>query len=78
MLTRLGLAAKRDSRPTALRRGMRAEGLAPPARSSAPVSLKVMDEPVHGLDPASQRTLQDLIAEAVRTREALVIRRPPT
>jgi ABC-2 type transport system ATP-binding protein len=72
LLTRLGLAAKRDSRPTALSRGMR-QKVSLACALIRPYSLLVMDEPVVGLDPASQRTLQDLIAEAVRGGAAVLL-----
>ncbi len=72
LLTRLGLAAKRDSRPTALSRGMR-QKVSLACALIRPYSLLVMDEPVVGLDPASQRTLQDLIAEAVRAGAAVLL-----
>jgi ABC-2 type transport system ATP-binding protein len=64
LLVRLGLAAKHDSRPAALSRGMR-QKVSLACAFVRPFSLLLLDEPVVGLDPASQRTLRELIAEAV-------------
>ncbi len=63
LLTRLGLEGKRDARPGALSRGMRQKvGLG--CALIRPHSLLVLDEPVVGLDPASQQTLRALLLEA--------------
>ncbi len=63
LLTRLGLEGKRDARPGALSRGMRQKvGLG--CALIRPHSLLVLDEPVVGLDPASQQTLRELLLEA--------------
>lgn len=72
LLVRLGLDAKRDSRPTALSRGMRQKA-ALACALVRPSSLLLLDEPVVGLDPASQRTLQELIAEAARAGAAVLL-----
>jgi ABC-2 type transport system ATP-binding protein len=63
LLTRLGLEGKRDARPGALSRGMRQKvGLG--CALIRPHRLLVLDEPVVGLDPASQQTLRELLLEA--------------
>jgi ABC-2 type transport system ATP-binding protein len=64
LLVRLGLDAKHESRPAALSRGMR-QKVSLACALVRPFSLLVLDEPVVGLDPASQRTLRELIDEAV-------------
>jgi ABC-2 type transport system ATP-binding protein len=63
LLTRLGLEGKRDARPGTLSRGMRQKvGLG--CALIRPHRLLVLDEPVVGLDPASQQTLRELLLEA--------------
>jgi ABC-2 type transport system ATP-binding protein len=63
LLIRLGLEGKRDARPGALSRGMRQKvGLG--CALIRPHRLLVLDEPVVGLDPASQQTLRELLLEA--------------
>ena len=64
LLVRLGLAARTDAVPGALSRGMR-QKLSLACSLVRPFRLLVLDEPVVGLDPAAQRTLRELIAEAV-------------
>lgn len=65
LLVRLGLAERTDAVPGALSRGMR-QKLALACALVRPFSLLVLDEPVVGLDPAAQRTLTELVAEATR------------
>jgi len=72
LLTRLELVARRDSRPTALSRGMR-QKVSLACALVRPFSLLLLDEPVVGLDPASQRTLRDLIAEAADGGAAVLL-----
>ena len=72
LLVRLGLESKTDSRPTALSRGMR-QKVSLACALVRPFSLLLLDEPVVGLDPASQRTLRELIAEAVRAGAAVLL-----
>ncbi|HEY3774249.1 MAG TPA: ABC transporter ATP-binding protein [Solirubrobacteraceae bacterium] len=72
LLVRLGLANKTDSRPTSLSRGMR-QKVSLACALVRPFSLLVLDEPVVGLDPASQRTLRELIAEAVADGAAVLL-----
>ena len=72
LLVRLELASKADSRPTSLSRGMR-QKVSLACALVRPFSLLVLDEPVVGLDPASQRTLRELIAEAVADGAAVLL-----
>jgi ABC-2 type transport system ATP-binding protein len=72
LLIRLELDAKRDSRPVSLSRGMR-QKLSLACALIRPYSLLLLDEPVVGLDPASQRTLRELIAEAVGAGAAALL-----
>jgi ABC-2 type transport system ATP-binding protein len=72
LLVRLGLETKSDSRPTALSRGMR-QKVSLACALVRPFSLLILDEPVVGLDPASQRTLRELIAEAVGDGAAVLL-----
>jgi ABC-2 type transport system ATP-binding protein len=72
LLERFGLGAKGGSRPTSLSRGMR-QKVSLVCALVRPFSLLVLDEPVVGLDPASQRTLRELIAEAVRDGAAVLL-----
>jgi ABC-2 type transport system ATP-binding protein len=71
LLLRLGLGEKVEARPGALSRGMR-QKVALACALVRPFSLLVLDEPVVGLDPAAQRTLCELIAEA-KARGAAVL-----
>ena len=63
LLSRLGLEGKRDAQPGALSRGMR-QKVQLACALIRPHSLLVLDEPVVGLDPASQQTLRALLLEA--------------
>jgi ABC-2 type transport system ATP-binding protein len=63
LLIRLGLESKRDARPGALSRGMR-QKVQLGCALIRPHGLLVLDEPVVGLDPASQQTLRELLLEA--------------
>ena len=63
LLGRFGLADKRDARPGELSRGMR-QKLQIGCALIRPHRLLVLDEPVVGLDPASQHTLRELLLEA--------------
>lgn len=72
LLIRFGLEAKRESRPTALSRGMR-QKVSLACALVRPYSLLLLDEPVVGLDPASQRTLRELIAEATTAGAAVLL-----
>lgn len=72
LLERLGLAGKSDSRPGALSRGMR-QKLQLACALVRPHRLLMLDEPVVGLDPASQRMLQRLLLEAKRNGVAVVL-----
>jgi len=72
LLGRLGLAEKVDAMPGTLSRGMR-QKLQLACALIRPWRLLVLDEPVVGLDPASQRTLQALLVEAKRAGKAVVL-----
>jgi ABC-2 type transport system ATP-binding protein len=72
LLGRLGLADKAGSRPGSLSRGMR-QKTALACALSRPFSLLVLDEPVVGLDPASQRTLQEILTTAKHDRAAVLL-----
>jgi ABC-2 type transport system ATP-binding protein len=72
LLERLGLAGKSDARPGALSRGMR-QKLQLACALVRPHRLLMLDEPVVGLDPASQRMLQQLLLEAKRDGVAVVL-----
>lgn len=65
LLVRLGLAQRAEALPGALSRGMR-QKVSLACALIRPFSLLVLDEPVVGLDPAAQRTLRELVAEAAR------------
>ena len=65
LLGRLGLDGKRDARPGELSRGMR-QKVQLGCALIRPCRLLVLDEPVVGLDPASQQTLRELLLEAKR------------
>ena len=72
LLARLGLADKRDARPGTLSRGMR-QKVQLACALVRPWRLLVLDEPVVGLDPASQRVLRELLLEAKRSGRAVVL-----
>ena len=68
----LALADKADARPGQLSRGMRQKAQLACALIR-PSRLLVLDEPVVGLDPASQRTLRELLLEAKRADRAVLL-----
>jgi len=72
LLGHLGLGEKLDAMPGTLSRGMRQKAQLACALVR-PWSLLVLDEPVVGLDPASQRTLRELLLEAKRAGRAVVL-----
>lgn len=72
LLEQLGMASKADARPGALSRGMR-QKLQLACALVRPHRLLMLDEPVVGLDPASQRTLQQLLLEAKGNGVAVVL-----
>ncbi len=72
MLGRLGLGERRDSRPGELSRGMR-QKVALACALIRPYRVLVLDEPVVGLDPATQRTLRELLLEAKREGVAVLL-----
>jgi ABC-2 type transport system ATP-binding protein len=72
LLARLGLTEKADSRPGQLSRGMR-QKVQLACALIRPSRLLVLDEPVVGLDPVSQRTLRELLLEAKRSGTAVVL-----
>jgi ABC-2 type transport system ATP-binding protein len=72
LLLRLALADKADARPGQLSRGMRQKAQLACALIR-PSRLLVLDEPVVGLDPASQRTLRELLLEAKRSGRAVLL-----
>jgi ABC-2 type transport system ATP-binding protein len=72
LLGRLGLLDKLDAMPGTLSRGMR-QKVQLACALVRPWRLLVLDEPVVGLDPASQRTLRELLLEAKRAGRAVVL-----
>jgi ABC-2 type transport system ATP-binding protein len=72
LLGRLGLDGKRDARPDELSRGMR-QKVQLGCALIRPHRLLVLDEPVVGLDPASQQTLRELLLEAKRAGVAIML-----
>lgn len=72
VLRRLGLQARRDSRPGELSRGMR-QKVQLACALIRPYRLLVLDEPVVGLDPSTQRTLRELLVEAKRDGAAVML-----
>lgn len=72
LLTRLGLADKLDARPGTLSRGMR-QKVQLACALVRPWRVMVLDEPVVGLDPASQRVLRELLLEAKRSGRAVLL-----
>ena len=72
LLDRLGLAEKIDTPPGQLSRGMR-QKVQLACALIRPWRLVILDEPVVGLDPGSQRTLRELQLEAKRSGKAVVL-----
>ncbi|HUA73053.1 MAG TPA: ABC transporter ATP-binding protein [Solirubrobacteraceae bacterium] len=72
LLGRLDLEDKRDARPGQLSRGMR-QKVQLACALIRPHRLLVLDEPVVGLDPASQQTLRKLLLEAKRAGIAVML-----
>jgi ABC-2 type transport system ATP-binding protein len=72
LLGRLGLDDKRNARPGELSRGMR-QKVQLGCALIRPYRLLVLDEPVVGLDPASQQTLRELLLEAKRAGVAIML-----
>jgi len=72
LVSTLDLADKRDARPGELSRGMR-QKLQLGCALIRPHRLLVLDEPVVGLDPASQQTLRGLLVEAKRAGVAVML-----
>jgi ABC-2 type transport system ATP-binding protein len=72
LLGRLGLEDKRAARPGELSRGMR-QKVQLGCALIRPHRLLVLDEPVVGLDPASQQTLRELLLEAKRAGVAVML-----
>jgi ABC-2 type transport system ATP-binding protein len=72
LLGRLGLDGKRDARPGELSRGMR-QKVQLGCALIRPYRLLVLDEPVVGLDPASQQTLRELLLEAKGDGAAIML-----
>lgn len=72
LLARLGLADKLDARPGTLSRGMR-QKVQLACALVRPWRLLVLDEPVVGLDPASQRVLREVLLQAKRSGRAVVL-----
>ncbi len=72
VLGRLGLGERRGSRPGELSRGMRQKA-ALACALIRPYRVLVLDEPVVGLDPATQRTLRELLLEAKREGVAVLL-----
>lgn len=63
ILSRLALWDRRDSQPGTLSRGMR-QKVQLACALTRPYRVLVLDEPIVGLDPASQATLGELLVEA--------------
>lgn len=72
VLTRLGLDGRRDSRPGELSRGMR-QKVQLACALIRPYRVLLLDEPVVGLDPATQSTLRELLIEAKRDGAAVIL-----
>jgi ABC-2 type transport system ATP-binding protein len=72
ILTALGLAGRRDSRPGQLSRGMR-QKLALACVIVRPFRVLLLDEPVVGLDPATQETLHELLLAAKQEGVAVLL-----
>jgi ABC-2 type transport system ATP-binding protein len=72
LLERLGLADRADFLPRELSRGMRQKAQLACALIR-PAQLLVLDEPVVGLDPPSQRLLGELLREATAAGVAVLL-----
>lgn len=72
LLGRLGLEDKSQARPGELSRGMR-QKVQLACALVRPHRLLVLDEPVVGLDPSSQRTLRELLLEAKHAGVAVML-----
>jgi ABC-2 type transport system ATP-binding protein len=72
LLMRLDLAHKIDTPPGQLSRGMR-QKVQLACALVRPWRLVVLDEPVVGLDPGSQRVLRELLLDAKRAGKAVVL-----
>jgi ABC-2 type transport system ATP-binding protein len=72
LLERLGLTPRRDYLPHELSRGMRQKTQLACALIR-PAALLVLDEPVVGLDPPSQRLLHELLVAAKRAGTAVLL-----
>jgi ABC-2 type transport system ATP-binding protein len=72
LLAGLGLLDKADVMPGTLSRGMR-QKVQLACALIRPWRLLVLDEPVVGLDPASQRTLREFLVEAKRAGRAVLL-----
>jgi ABC-2 type transport system ATP-binding protein len=72
LLARLALSDKASAKPGQLSRGMRQKAQLACALIR-PSRLLVLDEPVVGLDPATQRTLRELLREAKRAGQAILL-----
>jgi ABC-2 type transport system ATP-binding protein len=72
LLTGLGLGDRRDARPGSLSRGMR-QKVSLSCALIRPYRLLVLDEPVVGLDPSTQRTLRELLLDAKRAGAAVML-----
>jgi ABC-2 type transport system ATP-binding protein len=72
LLGRLGLSEKLDAMPGTLSRGMR-QKVQLACALIRPWRVLVLDEPVVGLDPGSQRTLRELLLDAKRAGRAVVL-----
>lgn len=72
LLDRLELVPRRDAFPGQLSRGMR-QKLSLACALIRPFAVLVLDEPVVGLDPASQRALQAILLEAKAAGQAVLL-----
>jgi ABC-2 type transport system ATP-binding protein len=72
VLARLGLGDRREARPGSLSRGMR-QKVSLGCALIRPYRLLVLDEPVVGLDPSTQRTLRELLLETKRAGAAVML-----
>jgi ABC-2 type transport system ATP-binding protein len=72
ILTELGLDGRRDARPGQLSRGMR-QKLALACVIVRPFQVLALDEPVVGLDPATQSMLRELLLAAKQQGVAVLL-----